>query len=121
VPSKHQVIINPQNGKRECIFVNLEAVYPTPNEPGTELSFEEIWASNRGWLQRPWSSEPEPKGNHTTVEEVNQKIAEKLVIHRDPMLLDENGAAKEISRGEKSKKMKVIEVNETQISKFQSS
>ena len=68
-PSKHQVIVNPHSGKKERIHVNLKAVYPTPEEPGTELSFEELWAANRGWLDACWEDEniaeepPQPDEN----------------------------------------------------------
>ena len=44
-------------------------------------------------------------------------MAEKLVIHHDSAEFDENGAIKEQARPVKSKKKKMMEVNETQISK----
>ncbi|KAI5862110.1 Mad3/BUB1 homology region 1-domain-containing protein [Durotheca rogersii] len=123
-PSKHQVIVNPQNGKRERVFVNLEAVYPTPEEPGTELSFEEIWAASRGWLDVCWEDEgavgeqPEPAGLPSpAVKLLNSRVAEKLVIHHDAAEFDENGAVKDRPKPSKSKKKKVMEVNETQIIK----
>lgn len=111
--------MHPQTGKRERIFVNLAVVYPTPEEAGTELSFEEIMASNRGWLDHTWEEDaiddsmiPDP------VEEVDQEVREKLVIHQDPVFYDENGAIQESRPQSKGgKKKKVMEVNETQISK----
>lgn len=42
----------------ERIYVDLEMIYPEPDIPGTELSFEEVWARNRGWLSRAWDDEP---------------------------------------------------------------
>ncbi|KAI1768298.1 Mad3/BUB1 homology region 1-domain-containing protein [Hypoxylon sp. FL1150] len=121
-PSKHQVIVNPQSGKRERVFVNLEAIYPTPEEPGTELSFEELWAASRGWLDVFWEDESlieeELADEHSSeVDLLGKKVAEKLVIHHDMVELDENGAVKEHARPAKSKKKKVMEVNETQIIK----
>ncbi|KAK7908112.1 hypothetical protein PG985_015415 [Apiospora marii] len=128
-PSKHQVIVNPANGKREQIFVNLEAVYPTPAEPGTELSFEELWAASRGWLDARWDEESfadypqqeqQPSDeNAPNVEDLTQKVATKLVVHQDVVELDENGALKNQQQQKPSKprKKKLMEVNETQIIK----
>ncbi|RYP63091.1 hypothetical protein DL771_009433 [Monosporascus sp. 5C6A] len=119
----HQVIVNPHSGKKERIYVNLEAVYPTPEEPGTELSFEELWAANRGWLDPCWEDEdiaevpPQPDENNPDVDILSRKVAEKLVVHHDVVMLDENGALKDPSRPAKPKKKKVMEVNETQIIK----
>ncbi|KAI0396089.1 Mad3/BUB1 homology region 1-domain-containing protein [Xylariaceae sp. FL0594] len=130
-PSTHQVIINPLNGKRERIHVNLEAVYPTPEEPGTELSFEELWAANRGWLDLNWDEEDDDNmdeqhdqqqhdENARPIEALNRAVEQKLVIHRDLGALDENGADKSFSsspKPAKGRKKKVMEVNETQIIK----
>ncbi|KAJ2973807.1 hypothetical protein NUW58_g8846 [Xylaria curta] len=124
-PSKHQVIINPQSGKRERIYVNLEAVYPTPEEPGTELSFEELWAASRGWLDACWDDES-LFDNHREIADENappvdvlsRGVEQKLVIHRDTTALDENGAFKNNhSKPAKGRKKKIMEVNETQIIK----
>lgn len=91
-PSKHQIIVNPNNGKRERIFVNLEAVYPTPEEPGTELSFEELWAASRGWLDAQWDDDsemeeaydsmPHDENEPPVVQQITHKV-EKLAIMRD--------------------------------------
>ncbi|KAI0400523.1 Mad3/BUB1 homology region 1-domain-containing protein [Xylaria palmicola] len=125
-PSKHQVIVNPQNGKRERIYVNLEAVYPYPEEPGTELSFEELWAASRGWLDACWDSESLVDYQHEAVDEntppvevLSRGIDQKLVIHRDTIGLDENGELKNDHHPKqpKGRKKKVMEVNETQIIK----
>ena len=37
--------------------MNLEAVYPNDNDPNEELSFEELRAKSRGWLDRDWAAE----------------------------------------------------------------
>ncbi|KAI0483028.1 hypothetical protein GGR56DRAFT_686193 [Xylariaceae sp. FL0804] len=119
-PSKHQVIVNPQSGKRERIFVQLEAIYPTPEEPGTELSFEELWAASRGWLDVNWDDESivERQGapadeNVPEVDLLSRRVAEKLVVHQDVAMFDENGAIKEQPKA-KGRKKKVMEVNATQ-------
>lgn len=123
-PSKHQVIVNPHSGRRERVFVNLEAVYPTPEEPGTELSFEELWAASRGWLDVSWEDEsvveeslPQDE-NNPDVDLLSQRVAEKLVVHHDVVMLDENGAIKDQARPVKPRKKKLMEVNETQISQL---
>ncbi|KAI2471226.1 Mad3/BUB1 homology region 1-domain-containing protein [Annulohypoxylon bovei var. microspora] len=123
-PSKHQVIVNPQNGKKECVFVNLEAIYPTPEEPGTELSFEELWAANQGWLDVCWDDDSIVEEQEeltprkpTEVDLLGHRVTEKLVIHHDAVEFDENGVIKEQARPVKSKKKKMMEVNETQIIK----
>jgi checkpoint serine/threonine-protein kinase len=47
---------NPQTGKLECVFSNLEAVYPNGVGPDKlEFSFEELRAGHRGWLDKDWS------------------------------------------------------------------
>ncbi|KAH7197699.1 Mad3/BUB1 homology region 1-domain-containing protein [Fusarium flagelliforme] len=91
VPSKHQISLHPQTGKKERVFVDLAAIYPTPEEIGTELSFEEIIAANRGWLGHCWEEEsidesivPEPAAP-LEIEEISKGLGEKLMIHQDPV------------------------------------
>jgi len=124
-PAQEQVIVN-QKGRTERIFVNLEAIYPTPDVVGSELSLEELRANRRGWLSKIWTPEHPPKSHDVSVqstesdlqvEEMRGNFSEKLVIARDPVTLDENGAAKEPSREGKGRRMRIKEVNETQISK----
>ena len=125
--------MNQRSGRQQKIFVNLEALYPTPEISGSEMSFEELRASSRGWLHKQWKPErvdtfmledakssdtnPQPSSFEEGEDVVlNQAFAEKLVILRDPLMLDENGAVKEAVREGRSRKLKTIEVNETQIS-----
>lgn len=124
--------MNPRNGRSERIFVNLEAIYPTPDAIGSELSFEELRASHRGLLSKVWKPEPKSKvvdENSTSelqdrteesglrIDTIDQSHTGKLIIAGDAVVLDENGVAKEGSREGRSRKMKIKEVNETQISK----
>jgi checkpoint serine/threonine-protein kinase len=120
-----------QKGRTERIFVNLEAIYHTPEIVGSELSLEELRAGQRGWLSKVWQPEipraqnyEEPLGlpdgtgeSNVNVNEIVREVSEKLVIARDPVMLDENGAAKETGREGRGRRMKIKEVNETQISK----
>ncbi|KAK0729184.1 Mad3/BUB1 homology region 1-domain-containing protein [Apiosordaria backusii] len=121
--TKVQVTVNPANGKRERIFVDLRAVYPTPDEPGTERSFEEIWAANRGWLDHEWEDE-QPNESTLFMNDENSfpgagnaagGKGQKMAIHADVIRLDENGAPIYPKGGDKPKKKKKMELNETQI------
>lgn len=122
------MIINPANGKRERVYINLEAIYPTPEEPGTELSFEEVWAARKGWLDCSWEdyetenndleNEQESILGNAQMNALNKKLATKLTVHHDVVELDENGALKQQQKPSKPKKKKMMEVNETQISKW---
>lgn len=99
----------------ECVFVDLRAVYPSPEEPGTELSFEEIWATNRGWLGQSWHSVSAI--NHPHDNRLPVAAGGKVVVHSDVVTLDENGRIPEPHCDGRGRKKKVMEVNETQISK----
>ncbi|GKT55243.1 checkpoint serine threonine-protein kinase bub1 [Colletotrichum tofieldiae] len=124
VPSKNQIVVNPVSGKKERIFVSLEAIYPTPEEPGSELGFEEVWAMNRGWLDVSWDDDPPIEESAPEVmdtepsiaDDLGQMVQEKLVVHTETVMMDENGAIINKKAG-KSKKKKAMEVNETQIIK----
>ncbi|KAG2417401.1 hypothetical protein HFD88_008620 [Aspergillus terreus] len=71
--------VNPRTGRRERVFVNLDAVYPEYSNPAHEVSFEELRAISRGWMQKNWRQAKEPlkqiSGNENAVEHV---LAEKL-------------------------------------------
>lgn len=120
-PSQYQVTKHPASGKKERVFVDLQAVYPSPEEPGTELSFEEVWAANRGWLHQTWE-EYEPAGGGFASNNENRPTVPadifdaQLLVRHDVITLDENGRIPDHHR--EGKKKKVMEVNETQISKF---
>lgn len=116
------MIVNPVSGKRERIHVNLEAIYPMPEEPGTELSFEELWAANRGWIDACWDEESIVQDRQPPADEnvdlLSQRVATNLVVHHDVVRLDENGAIQEPRKSSKPKKKRTAEVNETQISQL---
>ena len=52
-----QQSLNAKTGRIERIFVNLEAVYPNPNDSTEEYSFDELRAKHRGWLDREWDAQ----------------------------------------------------------------
>ena len=56
----------------ERVFVNLEAVYPNPNDSSEEYSFEELRAKYRGWLAKSWQKKIVQKGP----EELNKQHEE---------------------------------------------
>jgi len=129
-PSIQRVTINPKNGRSEHVFVNLEDLYPSPNVLGTELCFEEMMARHRGWLNKVW--EPETLSNSgsslslpdtfenvtdSSIGIITHEMSERLIIARDPIMLDENGVTKEQNREGRGRRMKIKEINETQISK----
>ncbi|KAG6136335.1 hypothetical protein E4U50_004125 [Claviceps purpurea] len=124
VPSKSQVTVHPQTGKKEYIFVDLEAIYPTPDEPGSELSFEEVIAARRGWLDQTWDDEnvdesvvAEQLDGYREMKKISRGVDTMLSIHRDELLLDENGDIRQQAQPRPTKKKKTMEFNETQIIK----
>ena len=91
------------------------------------MSFEEVIAARRGWLDHIWDDELphedtlEPESaSPTPVRGIVKDFSQKLVIHRDPAgAVDENGAPIEPPRPARgTKKKKQMEYNETQISEF---
>ncbi|RAL59647.1 hypothetical protein DID88_000280 [Monilinia fructigena] len=142
-PELQQVTINPKNGRRERILLTLKLYILLQISLERELSFEELRAAHRGWLDKLWEPElnipqdkpisNEPiKESKMSVETITQQVPEtlviardtisqdkngpeKFVIARDPVYLDENGAKKEHNKETKHRRMKVKEVNKTQI------
>lgn len=118
--------------------MNLEAVYPNPNDPHEEMSFEELRAAFRGWMGKDWAAEKEQQrvmqlqaqAQENTWEDseadnvVDVTIAEQLqqglVINSDQEKHAEAAITKEDGREGRSrrpKKMKIMEVRaETQTS-----
>ncbi|POS85760.1 hypothetical protein EPUL_002183 [Erysiphe pulchra] len=121
-PAKHQITVN-QKGKKEIIFVDLEALYPTPEIFGSELSIEELRAKHRGYVSKTWgpedsgrmvvieSSKPTERTckNNSVHDELNEIAVENLIIS--------GPSAKETCRERRARKMKIREINETQIIK----
>ncbi|KAK3114771.1 protein kinase [Teratosphaeriaceae sp. CCFEE 6253] len=79
---KDECVVNPKNGRLECVFVNLEAVYPASGKGGAEYCFEELRARHRGWLDKEWSRPP-PK--HEAKSRLPPLFArgEALILSRD--------------------------------------
>ena len=49
---EQQCVFNEKTGRLECVFVNLEAVYPETGNLAVEYCFEELRARHRGWLDK---------------------------------------------------------------------
>lgn len=115
--------------------MNLEVVYPNPNDPNEEMSFEELRAKSRGWTGRNWAAEKllpsvDETASHGADKNKNGQIVDLLV---DYMLVSDvkerstittaaevrvDAISEErtrVSRTGRTKKMKVMEVKvETQ-------
>lgn len=63
--------------------MNLEVVYPDPNDPNEEMSFEELRAQSRGWNGRDWAAERLPK----KVDDLDLRGNEENVAGQAPDLL----------------------------------
>ncbi|MCJ1295185.1 hypothetical protein MMC34_006747 [Xylographa carneopallida] len=86
-----QMAVNPRTGKVERVFVNLEAVYPNPNDSNEEYSFEELRAKHRGWLDRSWPRKivhERPEGLNEQCEESfgNVTLAKGIEAEEDAIL-----------------------------------
>ncbi|CAG8051636.1 unnamed protein product [Penicillium olsonii] len=58
MPEHHvREAVNPRTGRRERVFVDLESVYPDRSNPAHEMSFEELRAIKRGWMDKTWRKE----------------------------------------------------------------
>lgn len=76
---EQQRTVNPRTGKTECVFVNLEAVYPNADDPyAEEYSFEELRARHRGWLNYDWATIRREE------EEAARRKAQSIIhVHKD--------------------------------------
>ncbi|KAI9812049.1 MAG: hypothetical protein M1827_004942 [Pycnora praestabilis] len=135
-----QEVVIPRTGKAERVFVNLEAVYPNPADPSEEMSFDELRAIHRGWLNKDWSREsqihiqPEEKITEeersfdetepedfvdaviTIKEQDNITIEEKIEVYKEAAAVKEGSRE---GRSSKPKKLKVMEIkDEPQTSRY---
>ncbi|MCJ1405056.1 hypothetical protein MMC11_008282 [Xylographa trunciseda] len=91
VYADQQEVVNPRTGKLERVFVNLEAVYPNPNDPNEEYSFEELRAKNRGWLDKSWTRKTVQKDTQVLNEQDEESLdnvpfAEDVETQEDAIL-----------------------------------
>lgn len=66
--------------------MNLEAVYPNPNDPNEEMSFEELRSMARGWTDRIWLAESRGKAVRVSASQEKDKEKEfcSAVIGKSP-------------------------------------
>ncbi|KAF9888076.1 hypothetical protein FE257_009341 [Aspergillus nanangensis] len=115
--------VNPRTGRRERVFVNLEAVYPDYSNPEYEVSFEELRAIGRGWMQKNWRSQKEPlkqiTGNENPIERPIDKDLPREFKEKLTMKDSGNSIQQPPSETGKTKKPKLREVRgETQTVKM---
>ncbi|PGH05030.1 BUB protein kinase [Helicocarpus griseus UAMH5409] len=130
-PRNDKETVNPRTGRVERVFVNLEAIYPDPENPLVEISLEELRASSRGWLDKDWSrhekdplkeisgnvpyrdQSPQQHGPDGMEKNISAQLQEKLVIYEDPQPVEDAQVVD--GKGPKSRRLKVREVRgETQ-------
>ena len=122
--------VNPRTGRRERVFVDLDAVYPDIANPGNELSFEELRAMSRGWMSKNWRAQKEPlrqiTGNEQQVDpgldrDFSDQFHHKLTVKDVDSHAAEHDAVME-KKSKKAQKLKLREVKgETQTGKSQPS
>lgn len=112
--------------------MNLEAVYPDYKNPSCEISFEELRAISRGWMQKDWSSQKkalkEISGNATSRNpslqdykqgtdkalegEMNQRLAIREKSSHQTETVELQDEPRDGKSG-KPRKMKMREIGET--------
>ncbi|GCB20282.1 checkpoint serine/threonine-protein kinase BUB1 [Aspergillus awamori] len=128
--------VNPRTGRRERVFVNLEAVYPDYKNPAHEVSFEELRAFSRGWMDKNWRAHKEPlkqiSGNAAAAEipsenplehglenDLPQQFKQKLTVKDAETHDSERENPVQESKANKARKLKLREVKgETQTIKM---
>ena len=129
-----QNTVNARTGRLERVYVNLQAIYPDPSDPSTEMSLEELRAKSRGWLSKDWSKKENPPLKSSPLDVTREVSCEDVegdsvdvldassfqgtVATKDQENLDSIPKAKEMYREERpgrSRKLKVMEIKgETQ-------
>ncbi|KAL3456747.1 Mad3/BUB1 homology region 1-domain-containing protein [Aspergillus heterothallicus] len=120
--------INPRTGRRERVFVDLAAVYPDYKNPNHEVSFEELRAIKRGWMDIHWRSQKEPlrqiSGNATQTDEnhIDETLPEQFDEKLSMKNADEVASSQPLesdTKAAKARKLKIREVKaETQTVKM---
>lgn len=128
---------NSKTGKVECVYVDLRAVYPNDDDPNEEMSFEEIRAQSRGWLNMDWTAEKKKSPSHDLIASENsQQTSSPLYVENvqhdiHPLMDHANDRSERVASASNNstestaretkvgrpKKMKIMEVKgETQTS-----
>jgi checkpoint serine/threonine-protein kinase len=133
--------VHPATGKIERVFVNLEAVYPDPDNPNHEMSLEELRAMRRGWMDQEWVAQRQKalkeksrcvarKDPISTTKKIKGDRADKSLSTRlnDKLKVNDRTsqaggsdvtAASRDQKSARAKKITILEVKaETQTSKY---
>ncbi|KAL2821006.1 Mad3/BUB1 homology region 1-domain-containing protein [Aspergillus cavernicola] len=78
--------VNPRTGRKERVFVDLAAVYPDYKNPNHEVSFEELRAMKRGWMDTNWRAPKEP------LKQISGNVALAELIPENPSVHDDDKA-----------------------------
>lgn len=121
---------NPKTGRVEHVFVDLEAVYPNPDDPNEEMCFEELRAMHRGWMKKDWREQKpealeEISGNARRLNQppgqvpegvvdvnLSDQLQEKLVVEDDMTQSADVTEVKEGSREGRPGRPKMLKVRE---------
>ena len=96
---EQQQTVNPKTGKTECVFVNLEAVYPNISDPmAAEFSFEELRARHRGWMEYDWAAIRKKEEMKKSQVDAENRRHDKQSITKEPK--QRAGSATDKSRRE---------------------
>ena len=91
--------MNPKTGKTECVFVDLEAVYPNISDPmAAEFSFEELRAKHRGWMEYDWAAIRKKEEMKKSQVDAENRRHDKQSITKEPK--QRAGSATDKSRRE---------------------
>lgn len=117
--------------------MNLEVVYPNPDDLNEEYSFEELRARSRGWMDRDWAAEskstrrqdrsnreeavkPLSLNPHEPNDSLTQEIQQDVVSQNTTEQLVQTAPAEDAiqeNKAHRSKRTKIMEVKgETQTS-----
>lgn len=101
---EHQYARNPRTGKKECVFVNLEALYP---QSGREYCFEELRAQHRGWLDFEWNKERLSSATQDT--ETTTCLEPPAPPHSDELEASQNSGITEQPKQKKHRGFQIFE------------
>ena len=103
---------NARTGKIERVFVRLEAVYPNDNDHNEEMSFDELRAKSRGWLNRDWAAEIKQRlAEASQIREVEGKISAAASAEEEVAVLQPIRPKLENQSGSKSQLETTIAVD----------
>lgn len=110
--AEHQQTTNPRTGKIERVFVDLEAVYPDPDDPSQEFSFEELRAKSRGWSNKDWAAEKKQARPQRSVEQEHQAHSSAPDARKPNRLITEDSEQDVVSQSTTEQLIEVTPVEE---------